>query len=149
MEPCSRCTTYGGDGVSTFAVPDLRGAVPVSAGQGRGRSNYVLGQIAGSESVTLTSAQMPGHNHPVVPSAALNVSSQAADQTSPSGNYFGKPAVDLYNATGAAGNTLSAAVASYTTTLQVAGGSQPLPTMGPYLVMNYCMCTEGIFPTQG
>jgi microcystin-dependent protein len=142
-------TTYGGDGQTTFGVPDLRGAVPVSAGQGRNRSNYFLGQTAGSESVTLTSAQMPGHTHTVVPSAAVNVSSQAADQTSASGNFYGKPTAALYNATGAAGNTLNAAVATYTTSLEPAGGGQPLPTMGPYLVMNYCMCTEGIFPTQG
>jgi len=142
-------TTYGGDGQTTFAVPDLRGAVPVSSGQGPSRSNYALGQTAGSESVTLTSGQMPGHTHTAVPSAAVNVSSQPADQTSPSGNFYGKPAVDLYNATGGQGNTLSAAVASYTTTLQLAGGSQPLPTMSPYLAMNYCMCTDGIYPTQG
>jgi microcystin-dependent protein len=142
-------TTYGGDGQSTFGVPDLRGAVPVSAGQGRSRSNYVLGQTAGSESVTLTSSQMPGHTHAVVPSAAVNVSSQAGDQTSPGNNFFAKTTIALYNATGGAGNTLNAAVATYTTSLQPAGGSQPLPTMSPYLVMNYCMCTEGIYPPQG
>ncbi len=139
-------TTYGGDGQTTFGLPDLRGAVPVSAGQARGRSNYNLGEAGGSESVTVSSTQMPSNTHVITPTVALNVSAAAADQLSPSNNYFGATATDIYNAT--PGGALNAAVASYATTLAPAGGGQPVEIMNPFLCIRYIVCTEGIYPPQ-
>src|SRR5437868_2724707 len=75
-------TTYGGDGVNTFGLPDLRGRIPVHQGQGSGLSNYVMGQQGGTEAVSLTSAMLPLHSHPVLSNSA------AATTTDPTNNFL-------------------------------------------------------------
>jgi microcystin-dependent protein len=77
-------TTYGGNGVSTFALPNLQGRLALGYGQGPGLSNYALGQTGGSETVTLTTSTMPGHNH------SLLATTNAGDQTDPTGHLTGK-----------------------------------------------------------
>jgi microcystin-dependent protein len=130
-------TTYGGNGQTTFALPDLRGRVPNSSGQGPGLSSYDLGQVGGTESSTLTINQMPGHNHTVTAPA----SGEDATSSKPAGNYLGKTASPIYSAT--TDNTLTAAIPSGNT-----GGSQPFSLLQPYLTLNFCIALEGIFPSR-
>lgn len=140
-------TTYGGDGVTTFALPDLRGRAAIHAGQGPGLSNYILGQLAGTESITMIGNNLPVHNHAVSsltgsPGASSNTSGNVP---SPVNNV---PAaltnIQQYDASGSAAllqtqNNLST---------PISGGSQPIEVVPPYLTMNYIICTEGIFPSR-
>ncbi|WP_042167114.1 phage tail protein [Paenibacillus gorillae] len=124
-------TTYGGDGISTFALPDLRGKLPIHMSP-----NYPLGSIGGSESVTLMTSQLPAHTHFVAANA------NASDSGAPQNQFFG----------------LSNDGKSYTTdnpngqmlpnSVTPVGGNQPHNNMMPYLVTNYIIATSGIFPSQ-
>jgi microcystin-dependent protein len=130
-------TTYGGDGQTTFQLPDLRGRVPIHLGQGPGSSNnYVLGEMGGVESVTLTNGQIPQHTHPLLATSA------AADQTSPKGNLLARADVDMYAAD-------SADQTMHGNSLTAAGGSQPHENMAPYLAVSFIISLYGIFPSQG
>lgn len=128
-------TTYGGDGQTTFALPDLRGRIPVHQGQGQGLSSYVLGQNGGTETVTLTSTQMPTHTHPAQGNAG------DGSQTSPTNNFWGLAADTRYS------TTLPAAPMSGNA-LGIVGGSQPHENMLPFLCINFIIALEGIFPSQ-
>ena len=133
-------TTYGGDGQSTFAVPDLRGRLPIHQGTGPGLSTYVIGQQAGTETVTVLSTQMPAHTHTLVAtSAAAGSLSPSSTQlpASVSGETF-----YVNDITGATTLTMSAQSTS------LAGGSQPHENCMPTLTVQYCMATQGIFPSQ-
>lgn len=133
-------TTYGGDGQTTFALPNLQSRVPLGMGQGPGLSNYRIGQTGGSENVTLLSTQMPAHNH------ALNVSGAPGTTNSPAGNVLAtaflpdETAVNAYTTT--PNNTASPQA------IGMAGGNQPHENVQPYLAMNYCIALQGIFPSR-
>lgn len=129
-------TTYGGDGQSTFGLPDLRGRVPVHVGTGPGLSNYVIAQSGGVETVTLTENQLPQHVHSYNPAASSN------EQTSnrPDNNY---PAVGGYYA----GTTNSGAPMG-APTIASAGGSQPHNNVQPFLGINFIISLFGVFPSQ-
>ncbi len=128
-------TTYGGNGQTTFALPDLRSRVPVHAGQGPGLSSYTLGQTGGVESVTLTANEMPAHSHTATNPAA-NV-----DPTS------NRPAANLAPARGGAyAPTPAAQLAG--PTVAPAGGSQPHSNVQPHLTLNYIIALQGIFPSR-
>lgn len=129
-------TTYGGDGVSTFGLPDLRGRGPIHQGQGLGLSPYVLGQLAGTESVTVLQSQLPAHTHP----AALN---NAAGTTNNPQNatWATAPNAQSYNA---AAPDVAMSASSITT----AGSSVPHDNMPPFLAVSFIICLEGIFPSQ-
>lgn len=131
-------TTYGGDGRSTFALPDLRGRVPLNQGQGPGLSNYLIGQSSGSETVTLTVSQMPAHNHLVT--CSTNV-----------GNV-GSPANAIPGAENVAGADIWSNAAPNATMnpqmIGASGGSQPHNNMQPYLAINWCIAMQGIFPAR-
>jgi microcystin-dependent protein len=129
-------TTYGGDGQSTFALPDLQGRVPIHQGTGAGLSNRIIGERAGAESVTLTASQMPAHNHPLV---ATSAAAQAA--AVPSGSVLAATPVSLYGVGVAAAPMASTALA-------VAGGAQPHENMAPFVAMNYIIALFGIYPSQ-
>jgi microcystin-dependent protein len=122
-------TTYGGDGRTTFALPDLRGRVPIHFGGG-----FTLGQGGGEEAHTLQSAEMASHTH-VVTAAA-----DTADQTSPVGNYWANPGQNAFNPTANTAMSPSAVTA--------VGGSQPHENMSPFLVLNVCIALQGIFPSR-
>lgn len=122
-------TTYGGDGQSTFALPDLRSRVPVHVGPG-----FALGQNGGAESVTLTTNQIPVHNH------AAQASSQGGNQNSPAGVWAATPS-KAYGP-GPAGVALQAGAVA------AAGGGQPHDNMAPFLAVNYILSLFGIFPSQ-
>jgi microcystin-dependent protein len=128
-------TTYGGNGQTTFALPDLRGRVPVSSGQGPGLSFYTLGEEAGVESVTLSQQQMPQHNHQV------QVNNAGSATGRPSGAYPGQTSGNAY-APSTDGTTFAPQAISNS------GGSQPHENRQPYLALNYCIALEGIFPSR-
>jgi microcystin-dependent protein len=131
-------TTYGGNGQTTFGLPDLRGRVPIHAGSGPGLTPYVLGEIAGTESVTLLQSQMPAHNH------LVEANSSAGTATAPSTTLVlaASTARDKVYSTAAPNTTLSPAA------IGVAGSSQPHNNIQPYLVVNFIIALQGIFPSH-
>ena len=131
-------TTYGGNGTTNFALPDLRGRLAVSSGQGPGLSPYTLGQQSGSESVTLTLNNLPSHNHTVSPGA----NGGAATEQRPAGAVMARGTASIY-ASAADGSTTMASSATSST-----GNSQPFSSIQPLLVLNYCIALQGIFPSR-
>lgn len=129
-------TTYGGNGQTTFALPDLRGRVPVGQGQGPGLSQYTLGQLSGSETVTLLQTQMPAHGHFVA------CSSDDATSGDPSANFPSAFPQKIYANAATPGKTMNAAMIAQT------GGSQPHTNIQPYLCINFIIAIEGIFPSR-
>jgi microcystin-dependent protein len=127
-------TTYGGDGQSTFALPDLRGRIPVHMGNSSG-GNFMLAQRSGVESVTLSVSQMPVHNHALL--ASVNI----ATQPSPSGNLLAQSTVAQMYIEDVADTPLSG------TTITPSGGSQPHNNLQPYLCVDFIISLFGIFPT--
>lgn len=127
-------TTYGGDGRVNFALPDLRGRVPIHMGAG-----HSLGERAGQEAVTVNISQLPAHIH------VATATSGSADQTTPGGNLLAS--VD----TTALTTHLYAPPANFAVmapgTVANSGGSQAHTNMQPYLVLNYCIALQGIFPS--
>jgi microcystin-dependent protein len=129
-------TTYGGDGQSTFALPDLRGRLPVHQGQGPGLSNRILAETFGVESVTLTANQIPVHTH------ALSASNALGDSNGPGGKVPARSTnIDLYSGDPPDMNMAAASIAS-------AGGSQPHDNFQPFLCVNFIISLFGIFPSQ-
>jgi microcystin-dependent protein len=137
-------TTYGGDGQTTFALPDLRSRVALGMGQGNGLSNYSQGEISGTETVTILSTQMPAHTH------ALMVSSAAATTPTAAGNFPAEANAALEDGTAVTVNTYAPAATGPGNpgAIGFAGGSQPLPIMQPYMAMNYIICLEGLYPSR-
>lgn len=127
-------TNFGGDGRVTFALPDLRGRVPIHQGQGPGLSNYVMGQLSGAENVTLTQTQIPAHNH------LLSCSTDDPNSGSPANSFPAAVATPIYSS---AANATMAANA-----ISIAGGSQPHSNLQPYLTINFCIALQGIFPSR-
>ncbi len=136
-------TTYGGNGQTTFALPDLRGRVPIHFGQGPGLSNYSLGQLSGVENMTLTQNQMPAHNH------VIRTNSNNGNNNSGENNFLAVPV--LSGATPTAVNAFRDSqdgTLMNAQSLSTAGGSQPFPILQPYLALNYLIALEGIFPSR-
>ena len=127
-------TTYGGNGQSTFALPDLQGDVPVHPGQGQGLSQYDLGQSGGSSSVTLLTSEIPLHSH------SFTATEEIVNENNVTNNFFG------------AGESRYAPPAAVTQmapqALPPAGASLPHNNMMPYLVVNFCIALQGIFPPR-
>jgi microcystin-dependent protein len=135
-------TMYGGDGVSTFALPDFRGRVPVGMGTGPGLSNYVQGQVSGTENVTLLSTQMPQHSHVMTASGDGPTQATASGASLASEVRGGVNPMPTVYANGAT-NPVSMGSAT-----SIAGGSQPHSNMQPYLALNFSIAMEGIFPSR-
>lgn len=139
-------TTYGGDGQVTFALPDLRGRIPVGAGQGPGLSPVYIAQQWGTENISLTSASMPMHSH-VLQSANVVVNASTGSGDNPAGAYWGTANSNVYSES--TDNTLLAADAIQPTIIcNTTGAGQPFSNMQPYLAMNYIIAVEGIFPSR-
>lgn len=128
-------TFYGGNGTSTFALPDLRGRVAIHQGQGPGLSPYVIGQESGTENQTLLSAQLPTHGHPAM------ASDGNASGTRPGGSVPGRVQTAVYSAA-PDGTIMNAGMAG------TAGGSQPFSILEPYLSTEFCIALFGIFPSR-
>jgi microcystin-dependent protein len=133
-------TTYGGDGRSTFALPNLQGCIPLHPGQGPGLSLYELGETGGTISVTLLQTEIPGHSH--TPQASL----EAGSVNSPAGAVWAEPhfgrATDQVYATSGGTTPMSAS------SLGSAGSSQPHNNLSPYLALNFAIALQGIFPPR-
>jgi microcystin-dependent protein len=135
-------TNYGGNGVQTFGLPDLRSRVAVSTGTGPGLSNYVIGQKTGTETVTLNVTQLPAHNH------LWQATTTDGNQPGAAGGYFAtnqRPGavgyVNTYAAPGGAQIPLGTPVVN-------TGGNQPHPNIQPYLCLNYSIALQGLFPSR-
>ncbi|MDQ6616774.1 MAG: tail fiber protein [Actinomycetota bacterium] len=129
-------TTYGGDGKSNFALPNLQGCAPMHPGQGPGLSLHNLGETAGSDTVTLLQSEIPGHNHP------LNASTGDATDRIPAGQLpAGGISIGMYAAPGALAPLSDQAVTP-------AGGDQPHNNLMPYLTLNFCIALQGVYPPR-
>ena len=128
-------TTYGGDGVTNFALPDLRGRVPIGAGQGNGLSPCALGEIGGAETVTLTVDEIPYHTHPPQASSGGGNSDQANAHF-----WAGSSKSSQF----ASGNLADSVMSEQT--IAANGGGQPHDNMLPFLPINICICVFGVPP---
>ena len=162
---------YGGNGQTTFALPDLRGRVPVSHGQSTTGYNYQLGQAGGAESVTLAKTQMPLHTHLAATAggnatvyggitALMKVNDDESEGKNPSGQFLSvSSSPDIYagSDTGVTLNSgaisvdisqLSVEVSGISVQINNAGGSTPVSLMQPYAVINWIICTSGLYPQR-
>lgn len=130
-------TTYGGDGRVTFALPDLQGRAPMHWGNGQGLTPRSLGEVSGTENVTLLQAQMPAHTH------TMTAATSRADDDDPSGNLLAQTRNDTYTAPGGATTALAP------TAVAPSGGNQPFPVMQPYVAVSFIIALQGIFPARG
>jgi microcystin-dependent protein len=130
-------TTFGGDGKSTFALPNLQGNLAVGAGQAAGLSNYTLGQTGGSPTVTLNPTQVPPHTH------AFLAADRPANSASPTGGALARPATDLLYTT-----ATTPAVGMNASMVQPAGSGQPHNNVMPSLGLNWIIALQGIYPTR-
>ena len=140
-------TTYGGDGKTTFALPDLRGRVPVSTGQGPGLTDRTLGEPYGTETVTMLLDNMPIHTHATIGTVGIGANSGTSpDSDTPVNNYLCGKSVNSYanNPGGAMGNSpvTPGQITSST------GQSTPYGIIQPSLGLNYCIALYGIFPQR-
>ncbi len=138
-------TIYGGDGRTTFALPDLRGRVAVGNGNGSGLSSVRLGEKSGRNQLNVLTPNLPSHSHP------LNASSSPADQRSPQGNVFGSPQVEVER--GAAARPVNAYTSSgssalFASAIGSTGGGIPVDITNPVLGLNYIICLFGVFPSR-
>ena len=145
-------TIYGGDGRTTFALPDLRGRAPMHQGDGPGLSNRKIGAKGGMEWLTLTAAQMPAHDHTGQASLTGKVkcNSGAGNKDTPVGNSIATISrTNQYSDAGPNENMAEGTVdASGNLTTSTAGGSQPHDNMSPFLAINYCIALVGLFPSR-
>jgi microcystin-dependent protein len=123
-------TTYGGNGQTTFALPDLRSRVPIHEGNG-----HTLGERGGEENHTVTISELPAHTH------LVNANTNAANTTKPVGNNWATTNDAIYG-------PLNHLVAMNPATITATGGSQPHNNLQPYLTINFCIALQGIFPSQ-
>lgn len=160
-------TTYGGNGTSTFMLPDLRGRVAIGAGMGQasGLSNYALGQVGGAETVTLNINQMPAHSHTLTGGSTSGLSATLAASLATTGHNVpaqgdylavmvanGEP-VSAYVSAGQAGSTVNLGGITVTGTasagtISQTGGNQPHSNIQPFLGLRYIICTQGIYPPR-
>ena len=126
-------TTFGGDGRTTFGLPDLRGRAPKHVGTGPGLAPYNWGQQGGAENITLQLANLPSHNHTV------NCQPEDGNQGTPA-NGFPAPVANGYAST--SGGTMNAGM------IGSVGGGQPVSILPPYLVIYFCIALQGIFPSR-
>lgn len=129
-------TTYGGDGFTTFQLPDLRGRIPMHMGQGAGLTSRVLSEMGGSESVPVTIAQLPAHGHSVLAAA------EPATTKNPAGAALAQPDNPGYATAGGAGTTFGPASVGST------GGFQTHDNLQPALCVNFIIAFEGIYPSR-
>ena len=132
--------TYGGDGRTTYGLPNMQGRAPMHPGQGTGLSQHDLGEVAGTPTVTLLQTQMPAHGHPVNSEPRVNANKGAPSSTTAIAvTNAGKP----YQTSITANTTMAPA------TIGPSGGSQAHNNMMPYLTLNFCIALQGVFPVRG
>lgn len=156
-------TYYGGNGTTTFGLPDFRGRVPIHQGTGIGQPNYVIGQNGGVNQVTLLNNNLPPHNHatfanPASTGITIQGGSGTGNAATPAGNYLsgktsgttGLGSGELYSTTAGTAGALNAASLSIPANLTtgLTGGSVPVSIMQPYLTVTFLICLFGIFPSR-
>jgi microcystin-dependent protein len=138
-------TNFGGDGVRTFALPDLRSRAPIGFGQGPGLSNHVIGETGGAETVSINSSSYPTHSHPLFAAASPateNTPGGLMEAEGQTGGRGGTVNLALYSASGTH-TTLAPAALTV-----AAGGGQPHNNLQPHLALNFCIALQGIFPSR-
>lgn len=143
-------TTYGGDGQTTFALPDMRGRLAMHPGHGPGLSTRILGQKGGVENVTLTTAQMPSHAHTANTEVIENTSSSEGTSASPDGRVLAKSGSGDpdYASFSQADTKLEERSHDANTTVNSAGGNQAHDNMSPFNCINFIICLQGLYPTR-
>ena len=131
-------TTYGGDGKSNFALPNMQGNVPMHPGQGPGLSLHDLGETGGSDTVSLLESEIPSHSHTMMSLPA------PGNRTAPGGNSMGRTAGTI----GPYATPGKALAATADTAVAPAGGDQPHNNMQPYLTLNFCIALQGVYPPR-
>jgi len=139
-------TTYGGNGVQTFQLPNLQSRIPVGTGQGGGLSSYELGEVGGTENNTMTLNNMPQHNHVAVVTMSAKINSAGVNADAPDGAFYGLTAANQYNTAAGAGQFFGAL--QVTANLTPNGSNSPIPNIMPYLALNYVICMYGIYPSR-
>ena len=149
-------TFYGGDGVTTFALPNLQGRIPIGAGQGTGLSPYNIGAVGGVESVQLNTSTLPSHSHSASQNLTVQVPAVAGTGTTNAPSPSVTPAaptdaarnpVNIYS-NQAAGTTLGSPTVSGSVAIGATGNSQPHENRQPFLALNYIIALQGIFPSR-
>ncbi|MFM2017860.1 MAG: hypothetical protein RL007_1516 [Bacteroidota bacterium] len=142
-------TTYGGNGQTTFALPDLRGRMPIGQGTGPGLPSHSMGEVAGTTSVTLLTSNLPAHVHTVNNvRVQLKVNSAIADSGTAAGAYPGTSGTNVWAESATANAFMASDEAVVSGTTDVTGSNAPIGIMNPYLVMNYSIAIYGIFPSR-
>ncbi|MEM7370434.1 MAG: tail fiber protein [Bacteroidota bacterium] len=139
-------TTYGGDGRTTFGLPNLKGRVPIHEGTGPGLSTFRLGQVGGAEYITLNTAVMPAHTHAV--GATLNFRNEVGDETSPSDGSLAVATGtnQIYHADGPTSSTFNSG--TITGSASNVGSNSPYSNRGPFVAVNYIICLAGTYPSR-
>lgn len=147
-------TTYGGDGVQTFALPNLQGRLPMGMGNGAGLTPRVIGEMSGTESTTLLTANMPAHTHPVTAKASVSVAgvgqAQASTPTA-TNNILGASTAGPGTAniwSDANSTPIDMGGVSCSVEVGMAGSNLPFSLMNPYLALNFCVAVQGLFPSR-
>ncbi|UCS92359.1 tail fiber protein [Echinicola marina] len=138
-------TYYGGNGTTTFALPDLRGRMPIGQHQGPGLPNYTIGEKGGTTSTNILTSNLPAHEHSAAPvNVKIPVSSNLAEESSPVDGYLALSTSENYNSNPNAfyGNV------QVSGTTGITGGNIPISIVNPFLAMNYSIATVGIFPSR-
>lgn len=137
-------TTFGGNGVNTFALPNMQSRTALGTGQGSGLNNVTLGELGGSENVSLTINNLPSHVHNGPVQFRMHGSNSGATEPTPDGTFIN----GFTNGFSNTSPNVQMLAPAYTATIGVAGSSQPVEILSPYLVLNYVICMYGIFPSR-
>jgi len=138
-------TNFGGNGTTTFLLPDLQGRAPIGFGQGPGLSNYTIGERSGAESAPVAAVSYPAHSHTLFAAAGpgtTNAPSSMIEAEGQTGGRGGTINLALYSASGTPTSLAAAALTAAT------GGNQPHNNIQPYLALNFCIALQGIFPSR-
>ena len=141
-------TTYGGNGQTTFALPNLQGRMPIGQGTGPGLPSYTMGEMSGTTSITLSTPNMPAHVHSLYNAHVKILASSAnADELSPEGNFPATATDAVYSSNGATPNVYTGGtqITGYT---DITGSNIPFSIMNPYLTINFSIALQGIFPSR-
>ena len=143
-------TTYGGDGRTTFGLPDLRGRIPMHPGNGPGLNNRNLGEKGGIERVTLTNSELPSHSHPATSNATMKAISTEGDSANPKERIPAKSGAGDpdYGEESNADTSLHSDAISVNTNVGNAGGNESHQNLQPYQCVNFIICLQGIFPSR-
>lgn len=135
-------TTYGGNGTTTFNLPDFRGRLPVGTGNGAGLSPVVLGEVSGAESTVMLSSQMPAHTHDLIPKVSSSLTAGSSDEADQ--NLPAQTAANNFAPVSAANNTMGGVSIAITP----AGSGAGIPLVKPYVGINAIICINGIYPSR-